>query len=158
MLAVIARPDVQAKLHVHLHGPGNPFLDPEVRKRAHETNAARGWPQLRGGNGKGPTVPQQKLHALLGTGWQMELAISISPRLPGLPLFYKVDIGHQGLMAAIEVHGKGHGKRGTPEDHRKRDFLESRGWMVLWVWNEEILNDPSGTLRRLQATISRAGS
>jgi hypothetical protein len=155
MRQVIRRPDVAEKLAQHLTGPGNPFLDPAVRARGQATSAARGWPSLRGGNGTGLTVPQAVLLAALGSGWEAEYPVKGWGRLPGYPACYKLDLAQSETMTGIEVHGKGHGQvhgHGSPKDQKKRQFLESRGWTIAWIWNEEILTNLSGTLRRLRET------
>lgn len=97
----------------------------------------------------------------LGSPWELEYPVSGWPRTQGYPASYKLDLGHPTRKVGIEVHGRGHGKKagpGTERDRKKRAFLEERGWKVLWVWNEEILTDLSGTLKQLQATISPTGS
>lgn len=139
----------------YLSSDRNPFFDPAVRQKSRETNAARGWPQLTGGNGTGPTIPQAMLHKALGDGWQLELAIRTGMgKGSGYPGAYKADISNRAQKIVIEVHGKGHSKSGNARDRKKRDLLESLGWTVLWIWNTEILNDLSGTLRRIRVTIS----
>lgn len=147
-------PEVQRKLQAHLQGPTNPFRDPQVQQRAHATLRAKGYPQLNGGNGRGPTLPQQMLCEALGTGWVLEHIQGTSPRPPSYPTHYKIDIANPQSMIAVEVHGRGHGRHGIPTDHKKRKYLESRGWTVLWVWNHEILDDLSGILKRVRETTS----
>ncbi len=152
-------PKTQAKLASYLTSDRNPFRNPAVRARAQATLAAKGWQNLKGGNGTGPTIPQATLHELLGPPWKLELVIKTGmPRGSGYPQHYKADIGHPALKIAVEVHGKGHGKNGNARDRKKKAFLESRDWTVIWIWNEEILSDPSGTLRRIQAIISPTAS
>jgi hypothetical protein len=142
----------------YLASDRNPFKDPVNRTKAHATLASQGWPQLTGGNGTGPTIPQATLHGLLGPPWELELPIRTGKsKGSGYPTCYKVDIGHPGGKTAIEVHGKGHGKNGNLSDRKKRGLLESLGWTVLWIWNTEILNDPSGTLKRVREITSPTG-
>jgi len=145
----------------YLGSDRNPFKNAsftEISAKAQAVLAAQGWPQLRGGNGTGPTIPQVTLHKLLSTPWELELVIRTGmPKGSGYPPCYKVDIGHPDLKIAIEVHGNGHGRTGNRRDRKKRDLLESLGWIVLWIWNKQILQDPSGILRQVQETISQTG-
>lgn len=147
------------KFREYVESERNPFrsLSPESRAKAHAKLAAQGWPNLRGGNGTGPTIPQASLHRLLSTeaGWELEIVIRTGqPKGSGYPPAYKADIGNRALMTAIEVHGKGHGASGTAGDWKKRRLLESLGWTVLWFQNREILSDPCGTLRRVREITS----
>jgi hypothetical protein len=96
----------------------------------------------------------------LGTAWVLEYPVFGWGRIPNFPTTYKLDIACPEHRIGIEVHGKGHGKidgLGNPKDRKKREFLQLRGWTILWVWNEPILSDLSGTLRLLRETTSLTG-
>ena len=157
MKTMIARPDVQEKLAAHLSSPSNPLRDPAVRARATEASRALGFPSLNGGNGRGPTRPQRLLADALG--WPMEHAVSTgSPRQPGMPTHYKIDIANPELWIAIEVDGVSHMTRAVREaDARKDAWLRSRGWTVLRFSNERVLNELPAVLRsvRTACTTSR---
>jgi hypothetical protein len=146
----------------YLASDRNPFRgstgDP-IRRRGQATNAANGWPGLTGGNGRGLTIPQELLLRQLGEGFIPECSVSLGPKAPGYPTNYKLDLGNPELKIGIELHGESHrGITGRARDEKKRLKLESLGWTVLAFWNEEILNDLSGTLRRIQETTSRTAS
>ena len=95
-------------------------------------------PSVRGGNGKGMTVPQQLMIDVLAGNWIAEFSISLGKRQQGFPTCYKVDIGHPGLKIAIEVDGNSHYSR-KEKDKKKDVKLASLGWTVLRFWNKDIL-------------------
>jgi hypothetical protein len=63
----------QARLQAHLTGPNNPIRNPEVLAKSQEALRTLGYPTLTGGNGHGPTMPQQMLATRLG--WPMEFVV-----------------------------------------------------------------------------------
>ncbi|HQG03877.1 MAG TPA: DUF559 domain-containing protein [Thermoleophilia bacterium] len=124
----------------------NPMLQPLVRekmRRSHWVRPADGYDHLNGGNGTGPTVPERLLHERLGPGWTWQLPVSTgSPRLPGLPTHYKLDLAHEGARIAVEVDGHSHHSLLAHErDGRKDTWLAAHGWRCLRFSNEEVLND-----------------
>lgn len=148
MKVTVRRPDVVEKLQRHLHSDSNPFRSPDVVARAQATLKSLGHKTLNGGNGRGPTAPQQMLLDALGRGWVSELAESNGkPRMPGYPTCYKLDIAHQGLKVNVEVDGASHNTKAAKVRDAKRDaLLTSRGWKILRVQNHQILTDLSAVL------------
>ncbi len=132
------------KLDAYLHSPRNPFRDPAVRMKGLLVNAAKGWPHLTGGNGKGPTLPQKILHEALGIGWDIEVPVE------GL----KADIGNRKLKLAIEVDGHSHKtKTVQAKDRRKEKIFEANGWRTIRFWNLEILDDLPAVLKRVKSYL-----
>jgi hypothetical protein len=57
----------------------------------------------------------------------------------GYPTNYKIDIAFPEHKLGIEVHGNTHkNKQQQLKDKKKIKFLESKGWKILEIWNEEI--------------------
>jgi len=129
----------------------NPMRQPLVRekmRRSHWVRPADGYDHLNGGNGAGPTVPERLLHERLGPGWTWQLPVSTgSPRLPGLPTHYKLDLAHEGARIAVEVDGHSHHSLlAHDRDARKDTWLAAHGWRCLRFSNEEVLNDPGAVV------------
>lgn len=118
----------------------DPTADPDVRAKISRTLKLRGHgPSVRGGNGRGLTVPQQRLLDVLGPTWEPEFPLSLGPREPGYPTHYKLDLAHRGLRVGIELDGSSHRSR-RHLDAKKDAKLVSLGWTVLRFWNETILD------------------
>ncbi len=150
--AVRSRPDVQEKLDAHLRGSTNPFRDPAVQERARAAAAARGYPELTGGNGTGPTVPQALLAERLG--WPMEVVVPTSRPSP-YPPCYRVDVASPVLRIAIEVDGESHNSRAVRErDARKDALLRSLGWTVLRFTNRRVLRETDAVIAEVLAVAS----
>lgn len=116
----------------------NPMTNPESRRKCSETLKRIGHkPKLRGGNGKGVTVPQSILMERLTGNWAVEFAISLGPKKDGYPTCYKVDLVDLERKIAIEVDGSSHYSR-KDQDAKKDEMLNSLGWTVVRVWNKEI--------------------
>ena len=96
-------------------------------------------PSVRGGNGKGMTVPQKLLMEFLGSGWEAELSVSLGARQAGYPTHYKLDLANSVLKVGIEVDGHSHHSR-KEQDIKKTSMLTSLGWIVLRFWNKDILS------------------
>lgn len=129
------------KLRIYLKSERNPFRDPAVRQKGILVNALKGWPQLRGGNGRGPTVPQAILHTALGLGWEMEVSVKRC----------KIDIGNRAMKLAIEVDGHSHKtKKVKLLDARKEAMLAVNGWTTLRFWNWQILEKLPAVLKRIK--------
>lgn len=117
----------------------NPMSNLETRaKVSRRLKAMNHGPSVRGGNGRGLTVPQRMLLDALGTEWIPDFALSLGPRTPGYPTHYKLDIAHPGLRISIEVDGNSHYSR-KDLDEKKDEKLSSLGWTVLRFWNRDIL-------------------
>ena len=133
---------------------------PGIREKATASLIAAGHkPKTRGGNGKPPSLPEQRLASALGRPWR-PVVVPTGGRIPGLrPTHYKIDLGHEELKIAIELDGNSHlMKVRKAADKRKDEFLRSQGWSVLRFLNEEILNDLVSVLqkvKKLKSSISR---
>jgi hypothetical protein len=126
--------------------------------RAKMTKALTGHPpQVRGGNGRGPTVPQKTLADLLG--WPMEVAVPLGrPRVPGRPTNYKLDLANLDAKVAIEIDGHSHNTLAARErDQRKDAWLTGAGWTVLRFTNEEVTADPAACARAATA-VTKGGT
>uniref|UniRef100_A0A6M3INL9 DUF559 domain-containing protein n=1 Tax=viral metagenome TaxID=1070528 RepID=A0A6M3INL9_9ZZZZ len=133
----------------------NPSYRPEIVEKIIETKRRNGtlniWKGERGGNGK-LTWPQILLADFLG--WDVEIAISLGPRVPDYPTCYKVDVGNWILKIAVEVDGNGHNWKGPKEkDLKKTRKLEELGWKVLRFTNEEIMMDLSKVSLTIRSEI-----
>lgn len=148
-----ARPDVQEKIHAHLHGATNPFNNPAVQRKAALALRERGYGMLNGGNGRPAPIPQQMLAARLG--WAMEYPVTTKmKRNSGYPTCYKIDIADPVLMIGIEVDGEGHhSKRALARDLKKVRFLGSLGWRILRFTNKEILEDLDSAVSRILEAV-----
>lgn len=124
----------------------NPMSRPEIREKVSRRLKEIGHRPPLGGNGRGPTVPQQLLADALG--WPMEVSVATGTRPPA----YKVDIGNEALKLAIEVDGPSHNAlKVRAADERKTAILRGLGWSVLRFKNSEVLTDLNGCL----STISK---
>jgi hypothetical protein len=109
-------------------------------------------PRVRGGNGRGPTLPQSLLHESLSTygdGWVMEHVVKTSTSGLGYPHHYKIDIACPESMIAVEVDGGSHSGDRREQDRRKDEFLRSRGWKVIRVPNREAVQDTEAVAARI---------
>jgi len=132
--------DPKAKKEMERIRQLNPSLRPDVCAKISATlRAMKHRPSVRGGNGRGPTVPQRLLMELLGSGWYMEYAISLGPKKDGYPTCYKVDIGNPSLLLVVEIDGFTHGSR-RDQDAKKDRCLAELGWRVLRFSNREVLS------------------
>jgi hypothetical protein len=121
----------------------NPMVDPLVRekiRRSHWIREPHAYVHLDGGNGNGPTLPEQSLHERLGEEWKWQFVVPTgSPRREGIPTHYKLDLAHPVLQLAIEIDGNSHRSRlGKERDERKTTWLTANGWRVLRFRNEEV--------------------
>lgn len=155
-------PSFQAALRQYLHSERNPFRDPAVREKAKLAAKAKGFPGIsgasKGGNGRGPTVPQARLSEALG--WPMEVVVScgpISTKSAGLPSAYKIDVANREKKIAIEVDGFSHQNAAARvRDARKDAFLRSAGWIVLRFSNCRVMEELSTVLAEISSyTTSR---
>ncbi|MDP3940273.1 MAG: DUF559 domain-containing protein [Deltaproteobacteria bacterium] len=155
--AWLASGSTKAKAEIARIRKLNPSLRPDVRAKISASLRAMGHrPAVRGGNGKGPTLPQRVLFELLGGGWYMEYAVSLGSRRRGYPTCYKVDLGNPSLMLAVEVDGFTHGSR-RDQDMKKDTRLMELGWRVLRFSNQEVLSSAHLVVDRIRShsTISR---
>jgi hypothetical protein len=105
--------------------------------------------KTRGGNGKGPTVPERALMAELGDGWVYQHPIRTEKaRGQGYPTVYKVDLAYPACKIAVEVDGSSHkGRRAL--DQKKDRFLESLGWHVIRVSNRAAVQNAKEEATRI---------
>lgn len=155
MLRLHRNPEAMKKLHEYLVSDRNPFRNPatrrQLRQKAGRTLAASGFAMLNGGNGTGPTRPQELLASRLG--WPMEHIVPTGG-LPGYPSHYKLDIAHPPRQIAIEVDGLSHrNAKIQARDLKKTWFLEARGWTVLRFQNEEILENMLDVLHKIRLAL-----
>lgn len=111
-----------------------------VREKVSQTLKKIGHkPRIRGGNGQLTEIQKNFLKAL-GKGWETEVAIPTKcPRSAHLyPTCYKVDLGNKQLKLAIELDGYSHSAIiKKAQDKKKDQFLQSVGWKVLRLKNQE---------------------
>jgi hypothetical protein len=160
MLEMRSRPEVQAKLHAHLHSKNNPFNNPEIKMKATEALREKtGFKHLNGGNGAPIPKPQKILANSLGlrNGWKLELAVPTKVTSKnGYPTNYKLDIGHPVFMIGIEVDGESHKtKRIQEKDRKKQTFLEERGWTIFRFSNSQVMENLQECLVPLKSAISK---
>jgi hypothetical protein len=126
----------------------------EVLKEIGPTNPE--GPPVRGGNGRGPSVPQAMLADALG--WRMEFVVLTNePRGSGYPSHYKIDIANPFAKIAIEVDGNSHSSLARrAQDEKKDSFLVSRGWLVLRFSNREVMENLSACVRRAMSTTLKS--
>lgn len=139
----------------------NPMEDPEVRARMAATLRAVGHqPQVKGGNGRGPTECEALLFGALtlvsdpGT-WQLNYIDpnGVGSRDRGEPTHYKIDIAWPAGRIAVEVDGPSHRCR-KDEDHRKNVVLGSRGWRVIRITNQRVHDDLAGAVAEVLRWMS----
>ena len=111
-------------------------------------------PRVQGGNGRGLTVPQQRLLDALPSGWVAEHVCPTGARIKGgPPTHYKIDLAHPDKMIAVEIDGGSHLSRKRQEADRRKDrWLSSHGWSVLRFSNREVLSSISSVTERITST------
>jgi very-short-patch-repair endonuclease len=57
---------------------------------------------------------------------------------------YIVDLACRAAKLAVEVDGGQHAEATAAYDRRRTTFLQSQGWVVLRLWNSEVLDNPDG--------------
>ena len=85
-------------------------------------------------------VPQQILASLFSEASVEFVVRTLQPRGSGYPSNYKLDLAFPFLKLGIEVDGMSHNTllmRGR--DKKKVELLESLGWCVLRVSNDDVL-------------------
>jgi hypothetical protein len=132
----------------------NPMQRQDVRSKVSNTLRAMGWkPPVRGGNGRGLTVPQ----ALLGSVFDLETEVAVKTRIPrgnGFPPCYKLDLADRDLRIGIEVDGVSHCSiQRQEQDVKKQDFLQSIGWTVLRFTNRQVMEHLGECVQTVVSTI-----
>lgn len=138
----------------------NPMKREEVRAKVSARLKELGHqPPVRGGNGRGATVWQQALLdalSLTHPDWKLELVVPTGSKSAGSPRCYKIDVGNETLMLAIEVDGKSHNSVKAREvDARKTEFLAGRGWSVLRFTNRQVMADLAACVQTVTSTTLR---
>lgn len=134
----------------------NPMRRKDVREKVSLQLRVMGWmPSVRGGNGHGPTVPEQLLACALG--WEMGISVPTrQPRGSGYPTHYKIDVGNRALKIAIEVDGTSHQAIDRRRQDRKKEaLLAGLGWSVLRFSNRDVTERLAECVRTVLSTISR---
>ena len=134
--------DPKAKANIERIRLLNPAASPLVRLKLSQTLRRIGHkPKIRGGNGRGLTIPQSMLLGALGNGWVAEYPVSLGKRLPNYPTAYKVDLACVSMKIAIEVDGYSHVALARQiQDAKKEAKLRELGWTVLRFTNRMILS------------------
>ncbi len=116
------------------------------------SNFSGGIP-VRGGNGKGPTIPEKTLLAALGYEWEYNHVVITGGRSEGYPSCYKIDIANSRKMVAIEIDGYTHNSPIIKEkDARKTEFLEGLGWKVFRVSNRRAIQETAKVVSEIIET------
>ncbi len=134
----------------------NPMARPEIREKMSATLRAIGHrPPVIMGNGRGPTVPQNRLAEALG--WPIEVAIRTGAKKGrGVATCFKVDIASEPHKIAIEVDGGSHGLLSRQaEDRAKESILASLGWTVLRFSNLAVMDRLEECVQTVMSTISK---
>ncbi len=132
----------------------NPMRLASTRNRVSVSLKARGHkPPVRGGNGRGPTVPEKKLSRALR--WPLNVIVPTgAPRGTGYPTCYKIDLGSKRWKLAIEVDGPSHNcPSRRAQDRKKERFLKSRGWTVLRFTNGAVRENLTACVQAVRATV-----
>ncbi len=136
----------------------NPMFNPVIRAKMTATIRARkSWLGERGGNGF-VTQPQMILAEALFVEETLEYVINLKKArkyFHSLPTHYCVDLAIPELKIAIEVDGNSHKtKKWRYLDKRKTEVLNFLGWIVIRFWNEEVTQDVSGCISKVEFYIA----
>jgi very-short-patch-repair endonuclease len=72
---------------------------------------------------------------------------------------YIVDLACREARLAVELDGGQHAEQTADYDGRRTSFLEEQGWMVVRLWNSEVVGNPDGAAEMvLQRCAERLGS
>jgi hypothetical protein len=144
-----ARPEMraaQAALMVSLRAGkapwnvGVPWSDAH-RASISESAKARGQNfSVRGGNGRPPPLAEQLIGSVLPAGFVNGVVVPTkAARSSGLPGHFKLDWASHSRMVCLEVQGNSHRRpMRVAQDARKKEFLESLGWIVLTITNAQV--------------------
>lgn len=139
----------------------NPMKKKEVRDKVIATlKRIKHKPFIQGGNGRGATNQQLKLYNALSKiddSWQMEFIVKSGKDIMNkynAATHYKIDIASYVHKIAIEVDGASHkSKKVKKWDKKKEMILNSKGWIVLRFWNEEVMEDTSKCVQTVMSMI-----
>ena len=138
----------------------NPMKSFEIRKKvSKKLKEINQKPIIKGGKGRGTTIHKLKLYNELikiDNSFEMEL-IEKTGRLKKQfksPNHYKLDIASRLHKLCIEVDGRSHKSKETQEcDKRKTELLNLKGWKVLRLSNEKILNELENCVQMVMSMI-----
>tara|TARA_R110002073_G_scaffold121737_4_gene264492 strand:+ start:6505 stop:6945 length:441 start_codon:yes stop_codon:yes gene_type:complete len=83
-------------------------------------------------------------------GWRFRRQHPIGP--------YIADFACAKIKLVIEVDGATHGSaREQAADAKRSEFLESKGWRVLRVWNTDIYDNLDGVMQAICAALPPSG-
>lgn len=107
-------------------------------------------PKFQGGNGFGPTVPEQILLNHIPEGiYNYVFHLKEWGRRR-----YLIDVAIPSLKVAIEADGSSHQKIVYQESDKRKDAaLTKAGWIVLRFKNEEIINHTTRVIEKCQQAI-----
>jgi|SRR4051812_22683079 very-short-patch-repair endonuclease len=72
---------------------------------------------------------------------------------------YIVDLACREARVAVELDGGQHAERTVDYDRRRSAFLEDQGWLVVRLWNNEVVGNPDGAAELvLLSCAERLGS
>lgn len=140
----------------------NPMKSETSRLKMQRTLVDMGHkPKVRGGNGTGNTVPQDKMIGLLKAHFQgIESEYIFPTKIPrgmGFPTHYKIDIAIPSLRIAIEIDGMSHASIVRQKaDARKDSLLQERGWIVSRFSNKEVMTNGVMCVRAVLSTTSKS--
>jgi hypothetical protein len=133
----------------------NPMSHPESVQKMKDTFVKIGHkPSIQGGNGRGPTIPEQILSNALG--WETNVIVkTFCGRKSGYPTHYKLDVANWDKKVCIEVDGSSHSLlTRKAQDQKKEKYLQDLGWLVLRFSNKEVLENLNGCLLTILAKMS----
>ena len=89
-----------------------------------------------------------RAHRLMGLGFRRQMPIGK----------YIVDFACPEHKLIIEVDGSGHGEdKQVTYDERRTAFLQSQGWHVIRLWNNEILKNIDNACTHIIALLQERG-
>lgn len=142
----------QAGLSSYLSSEKNPLRGSQAREKSLAIQRAKGFPNLRGGNGAPLPDRQIRLARLLSAETEVSVALGDGER----PHHYLVDVGIERLRLAIEIDGQSHkAKARQQQDRRKDTRLNTAGWTVLRFWNSQLDEELDQVATEIRSTISR---
>lgn len=111
----------------------------EARLKMSESHKKLNHAHLNGGNGTGPSPAESLLRTVLPEAFVMQFILPVPKKIDGIPTHYKIDFADPTRKIAIEVQGQSHSTvLGRQRDMKKRNYLESLGWTVLYITNQEV--------------------
>lgn len=138
----------------------NPMFNANAKnKMIHTLKEIGHHPIVRGGNGKGLTIPQEQLFTALKN--QIDFIVLteyvVATKMKnhsGYPPCYKIDIAIPEIKLAIEVDGGSHlALERKAQDKKKTEFLNGLGWNVLRFKNQEVMNNLDSCIKTIVSTI-----